>query len=62
MNSIISNIILVALILVAFLGIFSEPCDSLAVSQWMVSLILTKGIGAAAIYAIYRIVKHNQNS
>ena len=60
MKSIIYNIILSVLILVAFLGLFSEPPQTLPTTQWALSLIATKAIGFGAIYAIYRIIKNHQ--
>ena len=60
MKSIIYNIILAVLILVAFLGLFSEPPETLPTKQWVLSLIATKAIGFGAIYAIYCIIKNHQ--
>lgn len=60
MQTIVYNIIIAALVLAAFLGLFSEPCDSLPMTQWLVSLVTTKGIAAAAIYAIYRLEKRSK--
>ena len=59
MKSIIDNIILVALVLAAFVGLFSEPSDTLSTPQWALSLLTTKAIGFGAVYAIYRLVKQN---
>lgn len=58
MKSIVFNIILVALVLAAFVGLFSEPCETLPTMQWTLSLIATKAIGFGAVYAIYRLVKN----
>lgn len=60
MNTIVYNIILTALVLTAFIGVFSTPEDTLPTAQWALSLIATKAVGAAAIYAIYRIIKNHQ--
>lgn len=60
MKSIIDNIILVALVLAAFVGLFSEPADTLSTPQWALSLIATKAIGFGAIYAIYRLINNHQ--
>ena len=60
MKSIIDNIILAALVLAAFVGLFSEPAETLPTMQWALSLIATKAVGAAAIYAIYRLAKNHQ--
>lgn len=60
MKSIIDNIILAALVLAAFVGLFSEPAETLPTMQWALSLIATKAIGFGAVYAIYRLVKNHQ--
>ena len=59
MKSIVYNIILAALVLAAFVGLFSEPAETLPTMQWALSLIATKAIGFGAVYAIYRLVKQN---
>lgn len=60
MKTTVINIILVVLILAAFVGLFSEPAETLPTTQWALSLIATKAIGFGAIYAIYRLVKNHQ--
>lgn len=60
MKTIVYNIIIAALVLAAFVGLFSEPCETLPTMQWALSLIATKAIGFGAIYAIYRLVKNHQ--
>lgn len=60
MKKIVYNIILAALVLAAFVGLFSEPAETLPTTQWTLSLIATKAIGFGAIYAIYRIIKNHQ--
>lgn len=60
MKTIVYNIILAALVLAAFVGLFSEPAETLPTMQWALSLITTKAIGFGAIYAIYRLVKNHQ--
>ena len=61
MKSIVYNIILVALVLAAFVGIFSTPADDLPTAQWVLSLLTTKSIGAAAVWAIYKLEKSNNH-
>jgi hypothetical protein len=60
MNTIVYNIILTALVLTAFIGVFSTPEDTLPTAQWVLSLLTTKAVGAAAIYAIYRLEKRSK--
>lgn len=60
MKTIVNIIILATLVLAAFLGLFSEPEETLSTTQWALSLIATKAIGFGAIYAIYRLVKNHQ--
>ena len=60
MKTIVNNIILVALVIAAFVGLFSEPSETLPTTQWALSLIATKAIGFGAIYAIYRLIKNHQ--
>lgn len=60
MKKIVYTIILAALVLAAFVGLFSEPAETLSTTQWALSLIATKAIGFGAIYAIYRLVKNHQ--
>lgn len=61
MKTVVYNIILGALVLAAFIGIFSTPANDLPTAQWVLSLLTTKGIGAAAIYAIYKLEKSNNH-
>ena len=60
MKTIVYNIIIAALVLAAFVGLFSEPSETLPTTQWALSLVATKAIGFGAIYAIYRLVKNHQ--
>ena len=52
--SIIRISILIALALVAFVGIFSEPTAENN-GAWFLDFFLSKGIGAAACYGIYKL-------
>lgn len=45
--------VLLVLSVVALIGIFSEPLDDSA--TWFADFFLSKGIGALAIYAIYKL-------
>ena len=45
--------VLIVLSVVAFIGIFSELLDDSA--TWFADFFLSKGIGALAIYAIYKL-------
>ena len=60
MKTIVYDIIIAALVLAAFVGLFSEPAETLPTMQWALSLLATKAIGFGAIYAIYRLVKNHQ--
>ena len=60
MKTIVNNIILVALVIATFVGLFSEPSETLPTTQWALSLIATKAIGFGAIYAISRSIKNPQ--
>ena len=57
MNKTISTIrisILIALSLVAVVGIFSEPTAE-ADGAWFLDFFLSKGIGTAACYGVYKL-------
>lgn len=51
--SLIRISILIALCIVAFIGIFSEPMEDS--STWFTDFFLAKGMGLAAIYAMARL-------
>lgn len=53
MKSIIRISILIALSLIAFIGIFSEPFGNS--TTWVTALILSKVFGALAAYATYNL-------
>ena len=49
--------VLTLLMVVATIGIFSVPADALPAFSWLAVLIITKVIGFAAGWAIYRLTK-----
>lgn len=47
--------VLFVLLMVAIVGLFSEPMDDLPFSKWAWAMIVSKAIGLSAGYAAYRL-------
>ncbi|WP_300897652.1 hypothetical protein [uncultured Alistipes sp.] len=50
--------ILMAVGLIAILGLFSVPIDDLPFGRWIAALIISKVIGLGALYLNYRMVAY----